>query len=419
MKNKLHKIQEIIKFKRFVHLTMLILFISASSTTVFSQTARETVKENVKLTNVTVQQLVDNLGTKFKYSFFIVDDQIRNTIVSVDLKESTINEILDNAFLDKEVGYSIKDNNITISYKKNSSRDKSGVRKVTGLVTDQMGEPIIGASVFVTGTKIGTVTDINGSFTLNATDKSLLTITYIGYSPLEVKASSQSSLKIKLIENSKNLEEVVVVGYGTQKKSDITGSVTSIGKDRLSQIPVTNVMNALEGAVAGVSISQSSAAPGSTPSISVRGASSINASTNPLVILDGMPFNGSVNNINPNDIASMEILKDASAVAIYGTRGSNGVILITTKKGTSGKPMISYSGYMGVEDIAHVLTPMNATQYVQKYADYMSQTGQSLTTPVPNLYEVTNYNAGKTTDWIKEADLYKIIVYLLPEELII
>jgi TonB-dependent SusC/RagA subfamily outer membrane receptor len=196
-----------------------------------------------------------------------------------------------------------------------------------------------------------------------------------------------------------------VVGYGTQKRSDITGSVTSVSKDRLSNLPVTNLSQALQGATAGLQITQQSSVPGSSGTMQVRGVNSINASTGPFIVLDAMPFFGSLNDINPNDIASIEILKDASAVAIYGTRGSNGVILITTKRGTNkdGKPNINFNAYGGVENIAHTLTPMGPDQYVQKYKDFLTANGITQTAVLPNLAEQENYANGKTTDWMKEA----------------
>lgn len=292
---------------------------------------------------------------------------------------------------------------------KSSTSNNSTVQQqkegfISGKVKDSSGEVLIGVSVKIKGANVGTITDINGSFTLNDVSPSnVLVFSYIGMNNLEVTVGDRTSLTVTLKENSVNMDEVVVVGYGTQKKSDITGSVTSVSKDRFSQIPVTNAMNAIEGAVAGVTITNTSSMPGSNPTVQVRGVNSINASTNPLIIVDGIPFEGNINYINPSDIGSMEILKDASAVAIYGTRGSNGVILITTKKGTVGKPLIQYSAYTGIEDIAHILTPRTGADYVQKYADYMSQTNQAQTSPVPNLYEVANYNAGATTNWIKEA----------------
>ena len=292
----------------------------------------------------------------------------------------------------------------------NLTAQQQSKESISGRVTDKNGEPLIGVSVKIKGTTVGTITDLDGKFSLNNISPStVLVFSYIGMNSLELNVGGKTSLNVKLEDNSVNINEVVVVGYGTQKKSDITGSVTSVSKDRFSQIPVTNAMTAIEGAVAGVTITNTSSVPGSAPTVQVRGVNSINASTNPLIIVDGIPFEGNISYINPNDIESMEILKDASAVAIYGTRGANGVILITTKKGVAGKPVIQYAAYGGVESIAHTLTPRSGAEYVQKYADYMSQTNQTQTSPVPNLYEVANYNAGKTTDWIKEASQQGII----------
>jgi TonB-linked SusC/RagA family outer membrane protein len=276
-------------------------------------------------------------------------------------------------------------------------------QKVSGVVTDAAtGEAIIGANVIIEGTTTGTVTDINGKFTIDVPNLNVtLVVSYLGYLPEKVTA--KGPLTLKLVSDVKNLEEVVVVGYGTQKRSDITGSVTTVSADRLTKVPVTNVMTAIEGSVAGVKVVQTSSVPGSTSSMQIRGVNSINASNSPLVIVDGIPFESSTNYINPNDIETMEILKDASSTAIYGTRGSNGVILITTKKGKTGKPIISYSAYTGIEGMSHVLTPRSPEEYLEKYKYYMEQTNQTYdpSNPVPNAYELTNYEAGKTVDWIK------------------
>jgi TonB-dependent SusC/RagA subfamily outer membrane receptor len=201
----------------------------------------------------------------------------------------------------------------------------------------------------------------------------VLVFSFIGYLPQEITVGERTVVDVQLVSDITQLSEIVVVGYGTQKRSDITGSVTSVPKDRLSNLPVTNLSQALQGATAGLQITQQSSVPGSSGTMQVRGVNSINASTGPFIVLDGMPFFGSLNDINPNDISSIEILKDASAVAIYGTRGSNGVILITTKRGTNkdGKPNINFNAYGGVENIAHTLTPMGPDQYVQKYKDFL------------------------------------------------
>ena len=190
-----------------------------------------------------------------------------------------------------------------------------------------------------------------------------------------------------------------------QKKSDVTGSVTSVGKERLGKLPVTNVLQAVQGAAAGVTITQTSSIPGDAPDALVRGQNSINANSGPYIVVDGVPISksgGTLNDINPNDIESMEILKDASATAIYGTNGANGVILITTKRGTSGKPTIRYNGYFGVEDFSHKLDFCDGSQITQRYRDYVSQNpGETMYNDyVKNAYEAENQANGIENDWI-------------------
>ncbi|MVM31451.1 SusC/RagA family TonB-linked outer membrane protein [Spirosoma sp. HMF4905] len=280
---------------------------------------------------------------------------------------------------------------------------------VTGKVSDEKGDALPGATVSLKGGTIGANTDAQGNYIVRIPDGTanpVLVFSFIGYTPQEVSVGNQTVVNVQLVSDAKSLSEVVVVGYGTQKRSDITGAVASVPKSRLSQLPVTNVLQAIQGSVAGVNITQSSSVPGTAPSTTIRGQNSINANSGPYVVVDGIPLNkagGSLSDINPNDIESVEILKDASAVAIYGTNGANGVILVTTKRGTTGKPVIRYSNYVGIENFAHILTPRNGAEYVQKYADYMAQTGQTLTNPVPNYNELPNYKAGITKDWFKEA----------------
>lgn len=259
------------------------------------------------------------------------------------------------------------------------------------------------ATVLLKGSSTGVQASESGNFSIAAAPGSRLVVSHLGFITQEVVVPQSRTVTVNLLPSvASSMNEVVVVGYGTQRRSDVTGSVTSVPKSRLSQIPVTNVLQAIEGAVSGVSITQTSSVPGRTPTAQVRGLNSINANTSPLIIVDGIPFNGSTNDINSNDIASIDILKDASAVAIYGTRGSNGVILITTKRGGGGKPVIRYNGYFGYENLAHVLAPLSPAEYVQKYADYLKQRGQTQTTVLGNAYEIANYNAGKTVDWLNE-----------------
>ncbi|HXH99396.1 MAG TPA: TonB-dependent receptor [Sphingobacteriaceae bacterium] len=276
---------------------------------------------------------------------------------------------------------------------------------VQGKVTDDKGLPLPGVSIKLKNSATGTVSDINGNYSISLTDATgTLVFSYIGFKTKEVDINGQLRINVTISEDMNTLNEVVVVGYGSQKRSDITGSVTSVPKDRLQNLPVTNVLQAIEGSVAGLNITTNSTAPGSTVDVLVRGQNSIRASSGPFIVVDGIPITsqgGLTNDINPNDIASIEILKDASAVAIYGTRGSNGVILITTKRGTTGKPRISYNTYAGPEFKTNLLELMSGDQYVEKNLEYARQT-RGTVAPVPNSSELTNYNAGITTDWINE-----------------
>jgi TonB-linked SusC/RagA family outer membrane protein len=278
---------------------------------------------------------------------------------------------------------------------------------VTGTVLDEKGEGMPGVTIVLKGTTLGTSTDAEGKFSLRIPDGTAaptLVVSSVGYVKQELPVGDRTTLSIRLAPNTQDLNEVVVVGYGTQKRSDVTGSVVSVPQDRLSKIPVSNVAQALAGAVAGVNITTSSSVPGAQPSINIRGIRSITANTDPYIIVDGLPLPQStnLNDINPNDIASIEILKDASSTAIYGTRGSNGVILITTKRGKTGKPEIRYNGYAGPEYLVNRLTPLSPEAYAQKYQDFAIQRGFTPTQPLPNLREVANLQAGKTVDWMKE-----------------
>ena len=274
---------------------------------------------------------------------------------------------------------------------------------VKGQVTDKNGDAVIGATVKVKDAQTGTVTNFDGDFSLNVQKSGTLVISYIGYLTKEVPFTVGQTLNITIEEDATALDEVVVVGYGVQKKSDVTGSVTSINKDRLSKLPVTNVLQAVQGAAAGVTITQGSSIPGDAPSALVRGRNSINAGTGPYIVVDGIPISksgGSLNDINPGDIESMEILKDASATAIYGTNGANGVILITTKHGKDGKPSVSYNAYVGVEDFAKKLDYCNGPQITQRYKDYVAQNpGETMYNDyVKNANEAEAQAAGKETD---------------------
>lgn len=238
---------------------------------------------------------------------------------------------------------------------------------IKGNVQDEKGEPIIGATIMVKGTTQGTVSDTDGNFTLtNVPSDAILQISYIGYTTLEIPVAGKTTFKVVLQEEVQALEEIVVVGYGVQKKSDVTGAIVSVNNEKLTSMPSTNTLEALQGKAAGVDI-VNSLRPGTIGDIYIRGVRSLTASNAPLYVVDGVPLMSSsgIETINPQDIEAIDILKDASATAIYGSRGANGVVLVTTKKGSSGKLSMNYSGSFTNQDMVWRSRYMNVAEYVE------------------------------------------------------
>lgn len=237
---------------------------------------------------------------------------------------------------------------------------------VSGVVSDDMG-PMPGVTVIVSGTNIGTTTDFDGRYTLeNVPSNAVLEFSYIGFVVQDINVSGRSEINVTLVQDTQQLDEVVVVGYGTQRREAITGSVASIKSEAIQEVPAPNISQALQGRIAGVEMTQTSSKPGASMQIRIRGTRSLNASNDPLIVLDGIPFAGSIGDINPNDIQSIDILKDASSSAIYGSRGANGVILITTKKGAAGqKATFSYHGYSGITTLFSDFPMMNGEEFVK------------------------------------------------------
>lgn len=238
---------------------------------------------------------------------------------------------------------------------------------VKGTIVDKKSnEPIIGASVLIKGTANGTITDIDGKFILKDAKKgNTLVVSYVGYLTLDILLNgNQGTLSIEMEENTELLEEVVVIGYGTQKKQDITGSVVSVGEGKFTEGINTNAFQMINGKAAGVTISQTSSAPGAASKIQIRGAGSINSSNSALVVVDGLP-GVDPSSINPADIQSIEVLKDASSAAIYGTRAANGVVLITTKSGKKGDIIVKFGAEVGFQSVAKQVDVLNGREYME------------------------------------------------------
>lgn len=278
--------------------------------------------------------------------------------------------------------------------------------KITGKVIDSNGESLIGVNVRVKNGTAGTITNIDGGYTLQAPPASTLIFTYIGYANVEVKANSPAAKNVTMIESGQTLDEVVVVGYGSVRKKDLTGGLAVVGKEKLEMTSTANLMDRLVGQVAGLNITASNAAPGQDQTLLIRGENSLSAKNDPLIVLDGIPYSGSLVDLDPNIIDNLSVLKDASAVAIYGSRGSNGVILIQTKRGSLGKAHVTYKGQIGMAEPMQRIQVMGPNEFIRLKQDIgrlrFNYTGDELDPMAGNIISQTEkqgYASGVTHDW--------------------
>lgn len=261
------------------------------------------------------------------------------------------------------------ENNNEVTTNSDTTTDGDAGKTIKGVINDEQGETIIGASVIIKGEDTGTTSDMDGRFTLEAPEGAILVISYIGYHTQEVKVRKRSLLRVVLKEDNQLLDEVVVVGYGTVKKSDLTGAVSGVSNRQYKNQPVQRVENILQGRTPGVEVTATSGMPGASMKVRVRGTTSINKSSDPLYVIDGIISSSGLDGINPSDIQSMEILKDASSTAIYGSRGSNGVILITTKQGSEGKAQVTFDASVGLSTVRKQYDLLNAYEYATALND--------------------------------------------------
>lgn len=274
---------------------------------------------------------------------------------------------------------------------------------IHGTVKDTNGDAVIGATIKEMGTQNGTVTDFDGKFSLNVSAKAKLEISYVGYLTQQVTATPGKTMEITLREDAKALEEVVVVGYGTVKRSDVTGSVSSLDAASITSASQTNAIDAMQGKISGVNITRNAARPGGSYSIVVRGKSSINNSNEPLWVIDGIPTTSDARDLNPADIEKIDVLKDASATAIYGSRGANGVVIVTTKRGKEGRFSISYDGYYGVRKASHLPDMMDGDEYVKFRTALFETQGKSTDRSNAEFFTPSEWervDSRNYTDWI-------------------
>ena len=354
---------------------------SAFSVNVHSQNAKVSFDTHT----MKVAQLISTIETQTNYLFVYNKKNVDlNRKVTVKARNKAVSEILDEVFAGTGISYVMEGKNIVLTKESNIAREEvkqQNTITVKGVVTDMQGEAIIGANILQQGTTNGTITDIDGNFTLEVPTDAQLAVSYIGYKKQEVEIGDRNYIPVTLQKNDVLMDEVVVIGYGTVKKSDLTGAVSSVKTENLPIAANTSVTHMLAGQAAGVMVKQNSAQPGGGIEIYVRGAASTGAGNDPLYVIDGFPVtNKSVepksgnryeygsrnpmNSLNPNDIESIEILKDASATAIYGARAANGVILVTTKRGKSGKPIVKYNANYSIQTIAKRLEMLSAKEFM-------------------------------------------------------
>lgn len=361
-------------------------------------------KIDLSVKNETLKKFISQIETKTDYTFMLDQTIDQSEMITVDARQENLEAILKKAFNGKTISYEIVGKHIIL--KRLNTKQISQLRKINGIVKDQNGEPIIGANVSVKGTTIGTITDINGHFTLQIPDDALLTVSYIGYIAREIKSGKKTQFDIMLKEDAQTLDEVVVIGFGTQKKVNLTGSVTAVSGKDMTKRPVANAATMLQGQVPGLRVVQGIGQPGDeSVTIKVRGVGTFSgAGANPLVLINGVA--GDMANIDPSMIESVSVLKDAASAAIYGARAANGVILITTKQGSEGDGKINI-GYHG-NFASHTPTKMfdlitNSVEYMELFNLAKKNSGESGLYPEAEIEKYRN-NSGSIQypnfDWL-------------------
>jgi len=403
--NKTKPIQDIIL--AFMKIT-LIQFLLAAFFSVFAYGFETNGQElldrkiSISIKNETAKSVLTKIekmaALKFTYQARVIRN-IKN--ISGNFAEIKVGDLLDQIF-NTSVTYEVVGNQIILSSiisgesVDSLSTTESSIRlQISGIITDDTDQPLPGVSIIEKGTTNGTTTDVDGRYTINVMgDASVLTFSFIGYATQEYIIGNRSELNVQLKPDITSLQEVVVVGYGEVKKSDLTGSVASIKGGEVNAYPATSMVQALSGRVPGVQISQNNGSPGSPISVRIRGTNSIQGGNEPLYVVDGFPYSSSPTLLNNADIESIDVLKDASATAIYGSRGANGVVIITTKRGKSGTPKVTYDGYVGFQTVRKKIDLMNAKEYAQFYNEQAANDGLA-----PHFTQAEIDAMGEGTDW--------------------
>ena len=354
-------------------------------------------KFSLDLKQTEVSSILTQIQKESDYRFFYNYASIKKLgKVNLQVKDASVDEIL-TAIIDNKLPYKIADDHVVVFYDTDNINAQLSIR---GKVVDKSGVTLIGVSVKLQGSNVGATTNANGEFSIKAPENGVLEISYIGYEKQIVQIAGRTTFTVTMVETNANLNEVVVVGYGTTKKIDVTGSIASVKGADIQNLPVSSVAQALDGRASGVNIVRNDGSPGSPPSIRIRGTGTINDS-NPLVVIDGVPSSNpdALGDVNPNDIASVEILKDASSSAIYGTRAANGVVLVTTKRGTySQKLSTSINAYTGISNTPKYIDLLTAPDLYTLKRERYTNDGIAIDPESP---WVDPYYATQRTDWQK------------------
>ncbi|MDL2305250.1 SusC/RagA family TonB-linked outer membrane protein [Bacteroides sp. OttesenSCG-928-D19] len=333
--------------------------------------------------NKTIKSIIETIEKNNNYSFFYTDKlPDLDKKVSIRATNESIESVLNRLFKDSDIAYRMEpDNQIVLNHKLATERPVDNTKKITGVITDNQGDPLIGATVTIADSDTGTITDIDGKFELEVPVNTTLNITYVGYEPITMKVTANSNYTIVLKEDTRMLDEVVIVGYGAMKRKDITTAVSVISTEDIDKRPLMSAAQAIQGKAAGIQVVQPSGQPGEGLSIRVRGATSVQASNEPLYVVDGMPTDN-ISYMSPNDVESIQVLKDASSAAIYGARAANGVVLITTKRGKKGEVKVKLSAYTGISQLGKKIDALNTEEYKELMKDL-----KKVTNTVPNIPE--------------------------------
>lgn len=369
------KLTNLIPINNGKSISRLLLVTALSSCSLFSYAQQQ----QVRLTgnNVTLKTAFKQIEQQTKLFVDYNTQEVNDSrLISKLPKDSNVKEVMEQLL--EGTGCSIAFSNGHIIITKQARTTASETKKISGIVKDERGEPVIGANVVVKGTTNGTVTDMDGKYTLEVPVGGVLQISYIGYNTQEVRVGSVNVVNVSLREDSEALDEVVVIGYGTVKKSDLTGAVGSVQMKDVSQVGITSADRALQGQIAGVQVNARTGQPGESMMIRVRGSNSLAGGNEPLYVIDGMPVEKMNSDINPEDILSMEVLKDASSTAIYGSRGANGVVMITTKRGRTGDTVLEYNGYVGISSLRKKLDLLGKDGYIAMVNEVSQNDGNGI-----------------------------------------